>query len=472
MRSRTFWLGLTAFLAIALGPRLWMYERSLGPIPPGVTVAGVDVSGVSTLDEAAQRLTDALMQPVTVRYAEQRLILEPRAVGFTIDLTATLQEAASYRQGPHFWRGFLAQIARTPPPTVDVPLRYQIDAKALAQWLADAAARYDRPPTPPAIVPATGQITAGRPGRRLDAQASAPDLVAALTRVAPREADLVLVEEPAPAPGFELLGELLRARLENFPGIASVWVRDLHKRREIGLNEEVAYAAMSTIKLAILEETYRALDTPPDVETQRLISDTMRLSGSNYTANALLALIGDGDETRGVQVLTQSLQRLGLRNTFMAAPYGQASAVPPRIVTPANQRRDLDTQPDPYMQTTAKDMGLLMEMVVQCMDGGGTLLAAYPDQITPDECRQMIEWMSGPHEGALLSLGVPPGTPVAHKHGFIADTQGDVAAIWGPQGPYVLSVFLYQPQWLDPRLSETVMADVSRATYEFLANFP
>ncbi|HEY63357.1 MAG TPA: hypothetical protein G4O02_02185 [Caldilineae bacterium] len=468
---RVFWLGLLALLAVSLGPRLWMYRREMGPVPPGVIVAGLDLSGAHTLSEAARMLQDALAQPVIVRYADQPLLLRPSEIGFQPDLQAALIEARRYRSGEHFWRGFWAYLLHRPPPRVEIPVQFSVDTEALATWLGDVARRYDRDPVPPRVVPATGQIAPGKPGQRLDLQASVPNLIAALTRATDRQADLVVIEEPPPRPDISLLHDLLQQRIESFPGIASIWVRDIHNRREVGINEEVAYAAMSTMKIAILVEVYRHLDGEPDVETSRLISETMRLSG-NYTANLLLGLIGDGSPDRGAQIVTQSMRRLGLRNTFIAAPYDKHSGVPPRVVTPANQRKDLDTKPDPFMQTTAKDMGLLMEMIVQCAEGGGTLLAAYPDELTPHECQEMIDWMAGLRIGVLLEAGVPEGTRMAHKHGFIDDTHGDVAAIWGPNGPYVIAVFLYRPVWLEWELSSTLMADLSRITYEFLRDYP
>ena len=49
---------------------------------------------------------------------------------------------------------------------------------------------------------------------------------------------------------------------------------------------------------------------------------------------------------------------------------------------------DLNTQPDPYMQTTAVDIGMSLQMLVACSEGGGTLIAVYGDQITPAEGQQ------------------------------------------------------------------------------------
>ena len=49
----------------------------------------------------------------------------------------------------------------------------------------------------------------------------------------------------------------------------------------------------------------------------------------------------------------------------------------------------------------------------------------------------------------MLVGGLPEGVKAVHKHGYVPDTHGDVAAIWGPAGPYVISVFLYRPTWLE-----------------------
>jgi hypothetical protein len=47
----------------------------------------------------------------------------------------------------------------------------------------------------------------------------------------------------------------------------------------------------------------------------------------------------------------------------------------------------------------------------------------------------------------------------------VPDTQGDVAAIWGPAGPYILTVFLYQPKWAEWRYTNPTFGDLARATW-------
>ena len=45
--------------------------------------------------------------------------------------------------------------------------------------------------------------------------------------------------------------------------------------------------------------------------------------------------------------------------------------------------------------------------------------------------------------------------------------QNDVALIEGPTGPYVLSLFLYRPGWMDWETSNSAMKDTSRIVWNF-----
>jgi hypothetical protein len=267
---------------------------------------------------------------------------------------------------------------------------------------------------------------------------------------------------------MKALEELLRARLEQFPGIASVFLHHVPSGEEAAVNADVAYAGMSTMKILILSELYRKLDQPPGIETTKLITETMSQSG-NFTANLLLKKIGDGDADAGVRTLNQSLRKLGLQNSFMATPYDRKYVTPPKVVTEANSRTDLNTHPDPYIQTTPRDIALGLEMLVSCSQGGGTLIAAYGNQYTPAECQQALDFIALNEVKALIAEGVPEGAKVIHKHGYAADTHGDVAVIWGPDGPYALSVFLYRPPWLEWELSRATMRDVSQAVWNYFS---
>ena len=134
------------------------------------------------------------------------------------------------------------------------------------------------------------------------------------------------------------------------------------------------------------------------------------IRSSNYGANLLLHVAAGQDNTyEGAKVITESARRLGLVNTFMAIPY-DATAVstrPNTYVTPANSRPDLITRPDSAMQTTAEEMGTLLAMIYHCANGGGALLAVYPNEITPDECQAIIDLMVPTKKATSSALACP-----------------------------------------------------------------
>ncbi|MFZ1241088.1 MAG: serine hydrolase, partial [Anaerolineae bacterium] len=68
---------------------------------------------------------------------------------------------------------------------------------------------------------------------------------------------------------------------------------------------------------------------------------------------------------------------------------------------------------------------------------------------------------------ALIPGGLPSGTRVVHKHGYINDSHADVAIVWGPSGPYVLSIFIFMPRWVLWEFSDGFMGEVSRATWDY-----
>lgn len=474
-RVRHILIALLILVTLALVvPQAYWYAEAQGPVPPGILLGGLDLgsSDIAAIDSALQY---TFSQPVAVYFDQERLILQPREIGFQVNTEAMLADAAQQAEGFGRWRGFVYHLIGRPVPPVTVPLQYEIDTGALAAWLDNVAATHDRPPEPAHALPLvegrvptdTLPFVEGQPGLALATQESLPALVTALTSPDAREAHLVLVETPPPAPTIDALGELIAARAASWPGIASVFVRDIGRGEETSIDGDVAFAGMSTMKIAILVEVYRKLDQPPNIEERKLLTETLGLSG-NFSANLLLRLIGDGSAQRGTEILTASMARLGLENTFMATPY-DVEAQSHFIRTPANVRTDLTTYPDTHMQTTAKDMGLLVEMIVQCAEGGGTLLAAYAPDITQDECREMIETMKLNRLEALIPAGLPPGTEHAHKHGYINDSHADVALVWGPTGPYALSIYIYMPGWVQWELSNGFMTDVSRMAWEYFA---
>jgi hypothetical protein len=143
----------------------------------------------------------------------------------------------------------------------------------------------------------------------------------------------------------------------------------------------------------------------------------------------------------------------------------------PQIPTPGNQREDWNTNPDSNLQTTTAEMGRMLAAIYRCSQGEGPLIELFDGAITPDECGYILFYMSHDQFQEMLWAGLPrPNeTWIVHKHGFAFESHSDVALVWGPTGPYVISLFLYRPGWMDWGTSNSTMKDVSRITWDFFA---
>ncbi len=452
-------------VVLALLFQMGNYNDYRARLQPGVSLGGVPVGGLLP-EEAINALEMAYYAPLTVYYQDQELIVAPRDLGLRLKAQEMVTAAFKAQEDSDYWLGFKRYLLDEPWPPVDYPLQVSYDEDMIRLWLERVAADYDQSLVQPHPVVETLSYSAGRAESKLDVAASLNRLRAALTSATERQVALVVLTRQPDPPAIALLGEMVEELLSDFPGLGGVFIRDLDTGDTVRSDADVAFAGMSALKIAIVQEIYRLLDGEPDAETSKLISETMTLSG-NYTANLLLRLIGGGDDSfRGVKVLTESMRNLGLVNTFMAMPY-DVEDPSVRVVTPANSRTDKTTQPDPYIQTTPEDMGLLLEMIYHCARGGGNLLAAYHGQLTPGECQTILDIMLQNKVGSFLEAGTPSEVPIAHKHGWIGDSHADVGIVFSPGGDYVFSVFLYRPGWLEWELSSDTMAELARATYNY-----
>jgi beta-lactamase class A len=448
----------------------WQYVRfrlTGRTLPAGMTMAGMSVEGM-TSEQALNALEVAFSTPVNVVCQEQHLTLAPDSVELRYDAentAANLDQVLSERRGLD---GFIAYVLRRPLGPIDVPVAISYSEKRLDGFLARVAQQFNRSPQEPVPLPDNLTFRPGQPGYELDVEASRARLSTVLVMATEQQVELVGRTEEAPPMDIVLLNDLIQSLLDRHEGlIAGIYVKDLQTGNELEINADVAFAGLSVLKIAILEETYRALDLPLDPETSDWLSDTLGVTSSNFKANLLLRdVLGNGDGYQGAENLTASMHHLGLINTFMATPY-DTDVVPPTIVTPANSRTDVTTEPDDHMQTTPLDVGLLLSMIYECSQGGGALLVAHPGDFTTDECNQMIDWMSKNRIDSLTEAGVPVGTKVAHKHGFSGDTHADAALVFSPSGDFVLASFLYRPQWLEWEESAPLIADIASVTYNY-----
>ncbi len=273
---------------------------------------------------------------------------------------------------------------------------------------------------------------------------------------------------PFAPPDIHYLQAAIETSLADFPGISSYTIIDLQTGEQISRNPDVALAGMSLIKVPLLVETFRALNNPPGIEQTKLLTQTTAVS-SNFAANLLLRdVVGDGDIFSGADKLTQAMRELGLYNTFIAVPYDfdPPTDRPQTFLTPANQRTDITTHPDPFRQTTIGDLTLLMTGIYTCAQAdAGSLHEAYQEQLTQSECQAILDLLTLNDLARLLEVGLPDNTPFSQKVGWIDDTHGNIGIVFGSERDYLIGMALYAPNWLEWDDSAPYFAEVSRLAY-------
>lgn len=501
---------------LALFPLYSRLKVAAAPVPPGVHLAGLALSDIKDANEIRAHLQRTYATPIEVRFGAKRLGLLPADVGFYLDTDQMLAEASTYLDGPPFVEIALRTALGLQQRRRDVPARYMLDTDKLRAWLEAAAEKYDTEPTAPRAVtpaepeaeprpqeaadpdeqstdvivlsdaeaaaatetdaefaPADWQWVPGAPGHTLDVEASIPILVAALASSGARVAELALIEEPPPTPSMADLERILDNQTMQFPGFAALYVHDLKHDDEAAVDADVSFSGMSTLKIVLAAAVMRKLpggvqaDDPVSYEVGQWLDYALGES-NNYAANLLLRWLGEGDVMAGTRTFTDFAHALGLESTYMQSGYDferQFTQIP----TPGNQQTDWETDPDANLQTTPREMGRILSAVYECTQNRGALIETFPGEITPEECSQILFYMSHDQFRELVWGGLPDKDNqwIVHKHGFAFESHSDAALVWGPNGPYVISIFLFRQGWMDWATSNSTMQKVSRLAWSF-----
>jgi hypothetical protein len=177
----------------------------------------------------------------------------------------------------------------------------------------------------------------------------------------------------------------------------------------------------------------------------------------------------------GPVIVTADMETLGLDSTFIGGFFyvGAPNLLPGRQ-TPGNSRPDVFTDPDPYSQTTPSEMGSLLADIYQCAQtGGGALIAAFAENVDPEICQLLIDFMAQDKLGALIQGGAPDGTLIPHKHGYVPAPDGtvhdisDVGIVYSPGGNFVLAIYTYHPLNNIWDVTNPLIVDLTRAIYNY-----
>jgi beta-lactamase class A len=447
-----------------------------------LTVAGIDVGGLLP-SEALARWEKAYASPVILYYENSPILLDPASVGFRTNRDTILAAAqATGDVQASFWSRFLNHLTRQEfQQNENVPLSADYQRSLLEQFLRDISARYDRPPGAAGYDVETLTTFPGTSGFVLDIPAAVESIDRALRDPVNRTVVLPVKNEDASSPGINTLRDLIVDYLDSQgfihdgqTTVASVFIMDLKSGEEVNLLGDVAFAAASTAKVAILIDYFRYLPFAPSKEDAWLMVNSL-LCSNNSSSNLIMQVIGNNDIFAGLADVSRNAGYIGARNTYLTAPFdlgieGQQLGSIPAPTTAPNP--NFNTQPDPFNQTTTEDLGTMFAMIYDCANYGSGLMAAYPNgEFTQTECKQMLNLMSANDLLRLLQGGIPPDIRIAHKNGWVADTHGDAGIVFPPNGrDYVIAVFLWEDtEFLDYNRGWPLIEGISRAAWNYFS---
>jgi len=442
-----------------LTSRAWNeYQSVLSVLPPGSTIAGIPVDRLSRQEAGVRLVQSYLLTPIRANYNGVSFDLDPQKAGFKLDLEGMLAEAgASSKIG--FWEYLINQR----PQPVSVALKASLDEAQLKSYLeTEIAPAFTILPTQAYVLPDHMNFQPGQAGEELDVDAAIRQVSKAFYSTNQRFVDLTSRPLAAQHPSFDLLDPMLSANIQTsgFQGIIEVYLQDLQTGREIDLAYHqgrpvppgIAFTAASTIKIPVMVSAFRKTSELTD-EVRKQMELMIDLSDNGSTDQVMQMTI---DENLAPLQVTSDMRQLGFENTFLAGMFYQGAPLLDRFNTPANQRSDLTTEPDIYNQTTPSEMGRLLADIQQCASQQtGPLIDVFKGEVTPAECQVMIDMLKNNRKAVLIEAGLPEGTALAHKYGWVTDPAdglmhnvSDAAIVYTPGGNFVLSIYVYDSEQL------------------------
>ncbi len=201
-------------------------------------------------------------------------------------------------------------------------------------------------------------------------------------------------------------------------------------------SEEGPMVSASLIKLAIMGAVYEGIEQKGlDGEAAQRWLGPMITVSDNGSANALVRLLGGGDEDAGMAAVNDWCLRQGLTDT--------------------RQNRLMLADNGLQNYTSAADCARLLAAIYR------------GDCVSPEASREMLSLLLQQQVNDRLPMGLPEGTPIAHKTGdLIGLCWADVGVIFSPGGDYVLCVIS------DGQASEdeakSAAAELSRQIYAMM----
>jgi beta-lactamase class A len=266
------------------------------------------------------------------------------------------------------------------------------------------------------------------------------------------------------------LESAIRERIAGEAGEYGVAVIDVETGRTAGVNERVVMHAASTMKVPVLLELYRRSaegrlrldDTLPITATFRSIADTSHytLSREDDSEHTLYDRIGSPvtfrELARLMTVRSSNLATNILIDTLVATTIQETT----NRVGGRGMRVLRGVEDIPAFElgmnntTTALGFARLLASIARC------------DVLPRAECAEVTDVLAGQEFDDMIPAGLPEGTRIAHKTGFITGIRHDGGIVIPEDSPpYVLVVL---SRGADTAAVRTIAADIARLSWQML----
>jgi beta-lactamase class A len=277
--------------------------------------------------------------------------------------------------------------------------------------------------------------------------------------------------KPPTTGATDSLAARIASRIAMVPGArVGVVLQDLKNRFHVEIAADSSFHAASTMKVPVMIELFRRADAGAIALDQGILLVNQFgsiVDGSPYALDAgddsdstLYAKVGTRVSMR--ELLERMIERSSnLATNTLIAIVGAANTNATAHALGASRiqvRRGVEDgkafQAGLNNTTTASDLAALM------------LAIERGRAASPPSCSAMRDILLRQEFSQEIPAGLPPGTPVAHKTGWITGTRHDAAIVYPPGGtPYVLVVLT--SGIAEDETARTLIADISRMSWEF-----
>ena len=270
-----------------------------------------------------------------------------------------------------------------------------------------------------------------------------------------------------------VLRDRVAARVAEVPGaVAGVVFAEVGGGAAFWLNADTVFHAASTMKVPVMIEYFRGIDAGRIKRDQDLLLGTTFKSivdGSPYELDAGV----DSDSS----VFGRVGQRVPLRWLTERMIVRSSNLATNTLIEVLDARK---------VDATARSLGTTSMTVLRGVEDGKAFQAGLNNQTSArdlavlleaietgkaaskESCREMIDILSAQEFNDEIPAGLPPGTRVAHKTGWITGVTHDAALVYPPgRKPYVLVVLTKGIR--ERPVAQKLITDISRLVWDELS---